>query len=431
MTKQETKTVQANVPVIGKPRSLGIDRLRGICMFFMIGSFILGVFEDFWPGFEKIVPYIAHAQDGGKQLLPGIAFADLFAPLFIFVIGLTFVKSFRSREKLYGTRVAFWQMAVRYLGLMGIGALLNGFEDGWGDIFQGSKWAELDKNIKVFMIGFCIVVAILLVLAVAQFFKNPKFKEVVGKVLRYTLAFFGICVLFFMIVSLGEKVGAWTGSQIVYPGEKFGGWIWDTLQNIGLAGLIALPFVKMDKWGRFIMTMIGFVALTIFYQHNGFELSRTILEGGLIGAWTWAGILLLGSFFGEMQEEKNKLYWPIAALLFAVSAILIVGYNYISAKRGCTPVYAGICASVGAMLYSGICCLNNWHPKFDFFAWWGGNCITTYTVNYMICLIIGLILTLTEATISAVWVFVIAIVYYVLFSVANWLMAKYNKHIRL
>ena len=126
-------------------RIISIDRFRGLCMFVMVISFFLGVFED---TFAKWAPIFEHGESG-FQILPGIAFADIFAPMFIFVIGLTYVKSFKSREAKYGTKVAYFQIAIRYLGLMGIGALLNGFEDGWLDVFQGTAFKELDKNIKV------------------------------------------------------------------------------------------------------------------------------------------------------------------------------------------------------------------------------------------------------------------------------------------
>jgi len=425
-----TQTLSVEAPA-SSTRIKAIDRLRGICIFFVIGSFLLGLLEDFWPGFEKLVPFFAHASDGGYQLLPNIAFADLFAPMFIFVIGLTFVKSFRSRERIYGTKKAFFQMAVRYLGLMGIGALLNGIEDGYADLFSGDKWADLDKNIRVFMVGVVLVIAILIVVIVAQFCKSKKFKDISAAILRYTLAFFGLCVLFFMICSLGEKVGGWTGSQLVYEGNKYGGWIWDTLQNIGWAGLVALPFVTFDKWSRFILACIGFLGLTIFYQHNGFELSRTILEGGLIGGITWGGIILVGSFFMELQEEKSNLYWIIPLVMLSVALVLILRFNYITGKRGCTPTYALVTISVSAFAFKALTYLEKWSPKFGFFEIWGGSSIMTYTIGYVLCLILGMIFETTKASIATWLAILIAVVVFALFTVMNWLLSRKSKHIRL
>ena len=402
-----------------KERILSIDRFRGFCMLLMVCSFILGIFS----AFDFFAPVIDHAPNG-FLILPGVSFADLFAAMFIFVIGLTMVKSFKSREAKYGTRKAYFQLATRFLGLIGIGILFNGFENGWTGLFTGeSTWADLSIKIKIFGIMFWIAIALLIVYIVSIFVKDPKFKKIAEMMLRYFLAIAGVLALYFILVSTGEKITA------PVNGERFGGWEWDTLQNIGLAGLLALPFVKFDKWGRLTMVGIVFAVLTVLMQNGLFPLANSILEGGIFGGFSWACILLLGSVFAELKD--HKFYWILTSLLLLISVVLIVGFDFIAAKRGCTPVYAMFTSSVSAMIWGGLNFLNNWKPKFDFLAIWGSNAILTYILTLFISAFLGGLLgeyisPLHPAAAVVIWLVILA-----LFTLMNWYLRRKNTYIRI
>ena len=415
--KKENETQKQNGT---KERILSIDRFRGLCMFAMVCSFVFGIFSAF--GF--FAPIIEHG-DGGFQVLPGVSFADLFAAMFIFVIGLTMVKSFKSREAKFGTRQAYFQLATRFLALIGVGILFNGFENGWAEIFTGeSTWADLSIKIKIFGVMFWIAAALLIVYIISLFVKNEKFKRIAEAMFRYFLAIAGVMALYFILVSTGEKITA------PVDGERFGGWEWDTLQNIGLAGLLALPFVKYDKWGRLTIVGITFVVLSVLMQNGLFPLAKSILEGGIFGGFSWACILLLGTVFAELKD--HKFYWILSSLLLLISVVLIVGFDFIAAKRGCTPVYAIFCASISSMIWGGLNYLNNWKLKFDFFAVWGSNAILTYILTiFFVGMILGGIFGDALSAVS-IWVaIIITICILALFTVMNWLLKRKNKYIRL
>lgn len=416
--KTETKKSDGGTKV--KERILSIDRFRGLCMFAMVCSFIFGALG----AFSFLEPLIGHGAEG-FQVLPGVSFADLFAPMFIFVIGLTMVRSFKSREAKYGTRMAYFQLATRFLALIGIGILFNGFENGWGDVFTGSKtFAELSIKIQIFAVMFWIAIALLLVYIVSLFFKNEKFKTIALAMLKYFLAVAGVLAVYFILVSTGEKITA------PVDGERFGGWEWDTLQNIGLAGLLALPFVKYDKWGKLTIVGITFVVLSVLMQNGLFPLANKILEGGIFGGFSWAGIMLLGAVFAEFKDDK--FYWILSSILLLISVVLIISFNFTAAKRGCTPVYAMFCASISSLVWGGLNFLNNWKPKFDFFAIWGSNAILTYILTLVfVSVLMGGLLGEQLATIGVwasvgVWLLIMAI-----FTVLNWLLNRKNIHIRM
>ena len=400
-------------------RLLSIDRFRGLCMFLMVCSFILPIFSCF----NFLAPIIEHGADG-FQVLPGVSFADLFAAMFIFVIGLTICKSFKSRERKYGTRRAYWQLAIRFLALIGIGILFNGFENGWVDIFTGSKaFSELSIKIQIFAVMFWIAFALLIVFLISLAVKNEKFKKVSSAMLRYFLAIAGVLALYFILVSTAEKI------TVPADGERFGGWEWDTLQNIGLAGLMALPFVKFDKWGRLIIVSITFVVMTVLMQNGLFPLANKILEGGIFGGFSWAGILLLGSVFAELKDDKR--YWIMSSLMLLISVVLIVAFGFTAAKRGCTPVYALFCASISSMIWGGLNFLNNWKPKFSFFAIWGSNAILTYILTLVVSMLFGGLLETQMASLHPAAAVVIVLAILGLFTLMNWYLRKKNRYIRI
>lgn len=400
-------------------RLLSIDRFRGLCMFLMVCSFILPIFSCF----NFLAPIIEHGADG-FQVLPGVSFADLFAAMFIFVIGLTICKSFKSRERKYGTRRAYWQLAIRFLALIGIGILINGFENGWVDVFTGAKkFTELSIKIQIFAVMFWIAFALLIVLLISLAVKNEKFKKVSSAMLRYFLAIAGVLALYFILVNTAEKI------TVPTDGERFGGWEWDTLQNIGLAGLMALPFVKFDKWGRLIIVSITFVVMTVLMQNGLFPLANKILEGGIFGGFSWAGILLLGSVFAELKDDKR--YWIMSSLMLLISVVLIVAFGFTAAKRGCTPVYALFCASISSMIWGGLNFLNSWKPKFSFFAIWGSNAILTYILTLVVSMLFGGLLETQMASLHPAAAVVIWLVIMTLFTLMNWYLRKKNRYIRI
>lgn len=419
-TKQKEST-KSSTTTSTHERILSIDRFRGICMFLMVCSFILPLFG----AFEFLAPYMEHANKegiGGFQILPGVAFADLFAAMFIFVIGLTTVKSFKSREAKVGTKRAYWQFALRGLSLIGIGCLLNGMEDGWGSIIEGSTFQDLRLNEKIFAVLFVVALAVVLFSIVVSFIKNEKLQKIARAIVTYFLAACGLIGLYSLCCSMGAQ----------YPGapaDRFGGWMWDTLQNIGLSILIALPFIKFDKWGKLVIVGVSFVVITIMEQNGLLDYAGKIIEGGFVGAFSWAGILLLGSIFAELKDENR--YWILASLLLLVSVVLIVAYDVAARKRGCTPVYATFCASVSAIVWGLLNYLNNWKPRFDFFAVWGSNPILTYVVNYAVALFAGLLIGDALLGLNIWAALAVAVLILAVFTVGNWLLKRYNKYIRL
>ena len=423
----------ADSPTGADSRVLSIDRMRGICIFIMVGSVLLSMFGDTFKAIAglyghgasgwQVVAGNAHFVNGGYS---GIAFADVFAPLFIFVIGLTFCSSFKRREQMYGATRACFQLGVRFAALTGFGAVVDGVSC-LPDMF-GGKWSEMQFADKFFGLASFVLIAALLVLFVSQFVKNRRFGEVCGAVFRYIAAALGLAALFFALCGLGEKIGQAFGTQILYETSKYG-FAWDTLQNIGLAGLLALPFVKTGKWGRLAVVAAAYAALTVVYQHNGFGISEWVLEGGIVGGIGWAGILLLGSVFRDIKEDgQTLLFWRLAAGFVLVSVVLITFLGFIASKRGCTPVYCVFCAGIGGLLWGALGLLDGFKCKFALFTWWGGSCFLTYVLSLAFGFAMEAVL---GSGTSVPLALAIGVVWLALMTLMNWLLAKKGKHVKI
>ena len=114
------------------------------------------------------------------------------------------------------------------------------------------------------------------------------------------------------------------------------GWLWDALMNIGLAGLVALLIVD-KKWGVRIAYALGLVLayqLIFFYSSYGEwilrmgkygrelewplitaliplrgDLLSVPINGGLIGHWSWAFMLIFGTIAYDIMatQDRNKI----------------------------------------------------------------------------------------------------------------------------
>jgi uncharacterized membrane protein len=124
-TRNEPAGASERPPDAPEPiRNLAIDRLRGALVILMVGGDYLG-------GVQGVPAFLTHAPDIGFTV------ADAVAPAFVFVVGVNYGPSFARRMR-RSAGAAYRHFLVRYLALIGIGALiaagatLSGTPTGWG-----------------------------------------------------------------------------------------------------------------------------------------------------------------------------------------------------------------------------------------------------------------------------------------------------------
>ena len=92
-------------------RDRAIDLFRGLAI-------VLMVLANYLAGVRTVPAGLKHAPDIGLTVI------DLIAPFFILAIGLTYGISLRRRLPRDGTATTAWHVVRRYLGFIGIGAIL-------------------------------------------------------------------------------------------------------------------------------------------------------------------------------------------------------------------------------------------------------------------------------------------------------------------
>jgi len=113
-----------------RTRLESIDEFRGFAILLM-------VLADYLEGPAVVPAWLKHASD------IGLTEADIIAPLFILAIGLTFGLSWRGRNARDGLPKTVQHFIVRYLALVGIGALLTVLGNLSGVVVDPSNWGLL------------------------------------------------------------------------------------------------------------------------------------------------------------------------------------------------------------------------------------------------------------------------------------------------
>lgn len=185
----------------------------------------------------------------------------------------------------------------------------------------------------------------------------------------------------------------------------------------------------MGKWGRLTVVGVSYAVMTVLMENGLYPVAKILIEGGLIGGVGWSGVLLLGTFFADMQGDKR--YWIFSCLFLLLSALGAVAFGFIAAKRGGTPTYGLFCASIASMIWGGLNFLNDWEPKFDFFALWGSNAIMTYVVITFFKLLLAFYAETALASMSAWIALLITFAVLAVFTFVNWLLRYKKIYIRI
>jgi len=111
-------------------RILSIDQFRGFAILTMVLANYMG-------GVNLIPAWLKHAPDVGLTVI------DLIAPFFIFAIGLTYGLSFQRRFERDGALKTYMHFLIRYLAIIGLGAIISAGETAVGENTSGIDWGVL------------------------------------------------------------------------------------------------------------------------------------------------------------------------------------------------------------------------------------------------------------------------------------------------
>lgn len=367
-----------NNQIIAPQRLLSIDRLRGICIFLYLCSVVLGSFESL----QFFQPIISHDPNIGWLILPNMTFADLFAPIFIFIVGLTFCKGMSSYATKHGYTKAVGKYALKSLAMIGFGAInINGLSLFADWVLDSNAYTGFSIGDKIHLYLFLLALVVLVVWIISRLIRNDTFKKVSSLIMRWLWVVGGAISLCLLVISTAY---IFTGTARIE--------VWDVLQTIGLAMLIATPFALLGKYAKLITSAAILLMLALFYQSGGYTaVGSVILNGGFVGGFGWAVLVLLGGFFVDCKDNKIELFVGATALI-AIALILALAFDFVVAKRGATPPYVLFCGGIGALLFAILRLFDNYQPKIVFFTIWGRNSMTVYYAGAIISQILGMLM---------------------------------------
>lgn len=180
-----------------------------------------------------------------------------------------------------------------------------------------------------------------------------------------------IAPIFMFVVGIGMRLSWLRRVEKVEPGQArksmagryfylvliafaiYTGWLWDALMNIGLAGLVALLIVD-KKWtvrigfalglvlayqllfmytsyGEWLLRMgkygreLEWPAITILLPLRG-ELLDVQINGGLLGHWSWAFMLIFGTIAYDIMATRDHAFILKGLIGFGV-VLTIAGFG--------------------------------------------------------------------------------------------------------
>lgn len=347
-------------------RIKAIDRFRGFCVFAMLFFQFLKNF----PSLGIFARLANHSLQEGIVILPGMTLADIIAPCFIFAIGLTYALSFVKYKKINGRKKAYIRYAARGLSIIGVGTFLavcNKVLDSFGG-------AKLDA---VAIVGIVLSSIFLGCLVFKLICLIPALKKVskVASIMLYSslslLGLFNLVIAFMDCVTLLGNINA----------SYYGYWV--TLQNIGMACLVALPFIETKNWIKLLGAAVLFVAFTAFHQTgNHKEMLDVVVHGGFLGGFGWGVMLILDCFLADVFFKNKSLFVTYCALFMSAGVIATQWLGVIN-LGSCSPTFiitsVGLCGLVFFLFY-----LTDNIFKHDPLVWWGKNPLVMFLVEFFV-----------------------------------------------
>lgn len=160
---------------------------------------------------------------------------------------------------------------------------------------------------------------------------------------------------------------------------------WVTLQNIGMACLIALPLVNVKNYIKVAVAAAIFVLYAVFHQTgNHQELLDVIVHGGFLGGFGWGAMLILDVFMTDVFFKDKRLFVLGSAffLTLGVSSTYIFGPITLGS---CSPAFILTSVGIGGVLFSLFFLTDKLpHGKFDPLVWWGKNPLIMFLIEFFV-----------------------------------------------
>ena len=113
---------------------------------------------------------------------------------------------------------------------------------------------------------------------------------------------------------------------------------WGVLQAIGMAGLVALPFIYRSVWLRAVLGLVLLAGYQIALENGLREVVLGMPHGGLPGAVSWSAMLLLATVLADLYHAGHLRRYLLTsagalALSLGLAALgVVISKNRVSAS---------------------------------------------------------------------------------------------------
>lgn len=275
----------------------------------------------------------------------------------------------------------FGMILVNYLGefaLPGLGYMRGGeYVDLSWLVRHSPAWfsyADTIAPIFIFVVGMGFRLSLQ-----RRFARDGRKRGILSALRRYSiLAFIGLC---------------WGGFDWQVS-------IWDALLDIALAGMLSLPFIDRAAWVR----VAAAVAYLVFYQvcytwlgYGEWTMNNSI-DGGPLGIFSWAFILLMGTLAMDLLEEGKTRKLITHCLLWGVG-LAVLGWifkwpwgsfkeHWPFSQRGMSAPYALYSTGIAFLTFIPFYLVADvWGKRFPHLKVLGSNPLVMYIAQGAVCAI--------------------------------------------
>jgi predicted acyltransferase len=161
---------------------------------------------------------------------------------------------------------------------------------------------------------------------------------------------------------------------------------WGVLQAIGVAGLVTLIFIRLPTLPRLIAGL-GIIALYQFLLQR-FWLENVLASphGGLYGAVSWSGMMILATVLADVyfQEGKNHLKFTAASLVMLVAGLALTLWFPVSKNRVSAP-YVLVSLGLSGVLFTVLSIVvERFKLQLHLLVMWGRNPLALYVLHLLL-----------------------------------------------
>lgn len=356
----------------------------------------------------------SHDYEKGIELFNHLMLADIFFPLFYFLISLNYIKSFKRHSK-NSKKEGYKYLFNRYFVFIGIGYI--------GKLLQEITSSKSRRILWQVAYPLLFITIILLIITIISYFRKKesfnKFKKCT-ELLLVLLGVVNICgTLYYHVFNIveGESVKS----------------AWNTLQSIGLTGLFMIPFVETSTLFRAISSIVIFVIYALIHNINGMPAYIDIdAQGGILGSIGWLCFVLVYSCLSDLyykDKENNTKMFHIGTFVCILISIVfmrtfVVDKNYVS------PGYIIVSLCIPPLIFEIVRIFKNIKYKFDFLKIWGYKPLVSYLLNFFFGDVVYAILPFLE-DVNKLGAIIYTLIVIVLVTIINYFIVEKNEEYSL